>query len=53
MFVVVAKDVNDQIYPLAFGFGDKKNDRSWTWFLTELLHVIKSTKTYSLFLIVI
>ena len=29
MFVTVAMDGNEQIYPIAFGFGYGKNDRSW------------------------
>ena len=30
MFVVGTKDVNEQIYPFAFGFGNRENDQSWT-----------------------
>ena len=44
LFVAAAKDGNEQIYPIAFGVGDKENDRSWSWFLTELRHVIGSPK---------
>ncbi|KAK3195742.1 hypothetical protein Dsin_027052 [Dipteronia sinensis] len=33
-------DGNNQIYPLAFGYGDSENDASWSWFLTELHDVI-------------
>ena len=42
LFVAAAKDGNEQIYPIAFEVGDKENDRSWSWFLTELRHVIGS-----------
>ena len=30
MFVAAAKDADDQIYPLAFGFGDKENNWAWS-----------------------
>ena len=30
MFDIAAKDGNEQIYPIAFGFGDGKNNLSWT-----------------------
>ena len=53
LFVAAVKDGNEQIYPIAFRVGDKKNDKSWSWFLTELHHVIGYPKTYSLFLMVI
>ena len=33
LFVTTANDGNEQIYPIAFGVGDKENDRSWSWFL--------------------
>lgn len=36
MFVAATKDANEQIFPLAFGIGDKENDNSWTWFLRQL-----------------
>ena len=42
MFVITIMDGNEQIYPLTFGFGDKENDRSWTWFLTEVRNVTRS-----------
>ena len=42
LFVAIAKNGNEQIYPIAFGVGDKENDRSWSWFLTKLFHVIRS-----------
>ena len=32
LFVAAAKDGNEQIYPIAFGVGDKENDRSWSCF---------------------
>lgn len=36
MLVVVSIDANQQVYPIAFGLGDKKNDESRTWFMTSL-----------------
>ena len=30
LFVTAAKDGNEQIYPIAFGVGNKENDRSWS-----------------------
>ena len=44
MFVARIMDVNKQIYPLAFGFGDGENDQSWTWLLIELCNVIGPSK---------
>ncbi|XP_044479364.1 protein FAR1-RELATED SEQUENCE 5-like [Mangifera indica] len=35
-FIVVAKDGNNQIYPLAFGIGHKEGLDTWTSFLTYL-----------------
>ena len=40
MFVTTTIDGNEQIYPVAFEFGDEENDQSWTWFLTKLHNVI-------------
>ncbi|KAK0593323.1 hypothetical protein LWI29_034749 [Acer saccharum] len=40
MFVACCMDGNNQIYPLAFGYGDSENDASWSWFLTKLHDVI-------------
>ena len=42
MFVAAIIDGNEQIYLIEFGFGDEKNDRSWSWFLIELCNVIGS-----------
>ncbi|XP_057801399.1 uncharacterized protein LOC131016677 [Salvia miltiorrhiza] len=36
LFVVVTKDGNEQIFPLAIGLGPIENDESWTWFLSNL-----------------
>ncbi|KAK3229537.1 hypothetical protein Dsin_001418 [Dipteronia sinensis] len=33
MFVATAQDGNEQVYPIAFGYGDSKNNLSWEWFL--------------------
>ncbi|KAL6564603.1 hypothetical protein OROMI_016053 [Orobanche minor] len=35
MFVAATKDANEQIFPLAFGFGAKECDKSWIWFLEQ------------------
>ncbi|KAL6585722.1 hypothetical protein OROMI_002366 [Orobanche minor] len=35
MFVAATKDANEQIFPLAFGFGAKECDESWIWFLEQ------------------
>ena len=32
MFVAAAMNGNEQIYSIAFGFGDEENDLSWTCF---------------------
>ena len=36
LFVATTKDDNEQIYPVAFGFGNGETVRAWTWFLTNL-----------------
>ncbi|KAI9160479.1 hypothetical protein LWI28_008484 [Acer negundo] len=33
MFVATAQDGNEQVYPIAFGYGDSENNLSWGWFL--------------------
>ncbi|KAK2642469.1 hypothetical protein Ddye_024232 [Dipteronia dyeriana] len=33
MFVATAQDWNEQVYPIAFRYGDSKNNLSWEWFL--------------------
>ncbi|XP_057808742.1 uncharacterized protein LOC131023217 [Salvia miltiorrhiza] len=38
MFVVVSKDGNEQVFPLAVGLGDKENDSSCSSFFTRLRH---------------
>jgi len=40
IFIAACKDANEQVYPLAFGFGDVEDEKSWSWFLTKLLLVI-------------
>ncbi|KAK0596669.1 hypothetical protein LWI29_017891 [Acer saccharum] len=40
LLVVVCKDGNEMIYPLAFGFANSKCSKSWTWFLKQLHDVI-------------
>lgn len=36
LFVAVTKDGNEQVFPLAIGFGPVEDDDSWTWFLTRV-----------------
>ncbi|KAH6837263.1 hypothetical protein C2S53_003050 [Perilla frutescens var. hirtella] len=36
LFVVVTKDGNEQILPVAVGLGPIENDESWIWFLAHL-----------------
>ncbi|KAI9195630.1 hypothetical protein LWI28_016769 [Acer negundo] len=33
MFVATTQDGNEQVYPIAFGYGDLENNLSWEWFL--------------------
>ncbi|KAK3218348.1 hypothetical protein Dsin_012318 [Dipteronia sinensis] len=33
MFVATAQDGNEQVYPIAFGYGDSENNLLWEWFL--------------------
>ncbi|KAL5556423.1 hypothetical protein UlMin_038659 [Ulmus minor] len=58
LFTAVCHDANQQIFPLAFGVGDSKNDASWSWFLGRVKsvfgtkeleqHYIRTAKTYNL-----
>ena len=50
MFVATTKDADEQIYPFAFGFGNRENDLSWTWFLTKHRNVIGSPRLHDYFL---
>ena len=47
IFVATAQDGNEQTYPIAFGYGDSKNNSSWEWFLQTLKdalgHCIRSS----------
>ncbi|KAK2658094.1 hypothetical protein Ddye_011146 [Dipteronia dyeriana] len=36
LFIAVCKDANEQVYPLAFGIGQKESRKSWSWFLKQL-----------------
>ncbi|XP_057780071.1 uncharacterized protein LOC130998674 [Salvia miltiorrhiza] len=36
LFIVVAKDGNEQVFPLAFGVGPIENDESWKCFLSHV-----------------
>ena len=40
--MAAAKDGNEQIYPLAFGFADGETVGAWTWFLSNLHSIIGS-----------
>ncbi|KAK2644871.1 hypothetical protein Ddye_020066 [Dipteronia dyeriana] len=42
MFVAICLDANNQVFPLACGFGDVEDEMSWTWFLNELKNAIGS-----------
>ncbi|KAK2639062.1 hypothetical protein Ddye_026857 [Dipteronia dyeriana] len=33
MFVATAQDGNEQVYPIAFKYGELENNLSWEWFL--------------------
>ncbi|KAK2642184.1 hypothetical protein Ddye_023947 [Dipteronia dyeriana] len=41
LLVVVCKDENEMIYPLAFGFAKYECTESWTWFLKNLYKLIQ------------
>ncbi|KAK3182681.1 hypothetical protein Dsin_029967 [Dipteronia sinensis] len=38
----ICLDANNQVFPLAYGFGDVEDEMSWTWFLNELKNAIGS-----------
>ncbi|KAK0573057.1 hypothetical protein LWI29_002395 [Acer saccharum] len=40
MFVATTQDGNEQVYPIAFGYGDLENNLSWEWFLECLRGVL-------------
>ncbi|KAK3198312.1 hypothetical protein Dsin_021727 [Dipteronia sinensis] len=40
MFIVACQDANNQVFPLAYGWGDVECKDSWTWFLKELKKAI-------------
>ncbi|KAK2655658.1 hypothetical protein Ddye_008710 [Dipteronia dyeriana] len=42
MFVAICLDANNQVFPLAYGFGDVEDEMSCTWFLNELKNAIGS-----------
>ncbi|KAK0605363.1 hypothetical protein LWI29_025900 [Acer saccharum] len=46
MFVAICLDANNQVFPLAYGFGDIEDELSWTWFLNELKNAIGSLEDY-------
>ncbi|KAL5565694.1 hypothetical protein UlMin_028858 [Ulmus minor] len=41
LFTDVCHDANQQIFPLAIGVGDSKNDAAWTWFLKRVKDVFR------------
>ncbi|KAK3184887.1 hypothetical protein Dsin_032173 [Dipteronia sinensis] len=41
LLVAVCKDINEMIYPLAFGFANSECTESWTWFLKKLRKLIQ------------
>ncbi|KAK2646678.1 hypothetical protein Ddye_021873 [Dipteronia dyeriana] len=40
MFIAACQDTNNQVFPLAYGWGDVECEDSWTWFLKELKKTI-------------
>ncbi|KAK2642204.1 hypothetical protein Ddye_023967 [Dipteronia dyeriana] len=38
----ICLDANNQVFPLAYGFGNVEDEMSWTWFLSELKNAIGS-----------
>ena len=40
MFLAVCMDGNNQIFPLAFGFGASESADMWTWFLSRVMECI-------------
>ena len=40
MFIAACQDANNQVFPLAYGWGDVECEDSWTWFLKELKKAI-------------
>ncbi|KAK4837032.1 hypothetical protein QYF36_002259 [Acer negundo] len=36
MFIAACQNANNQVFPLAYGWGDVECEDSWTWFLKEL-----------------
>ncbi|KAK0604695.1 hypothetical protein LWI29_018367 [Acer saccharum] len=40
MFITTCQDANNQVFPLAYGWGDVECEDSWTWFLMELKKAI-------------
>ena len=44
LYIITVMDGNEQIFPIAFGPANLKNDRGWKWFLKELHNVIGSPR---------
>ncbi|KAF3667473.1 hypothetical protein FXO38_08385 [Capsicum annuum] len=45
LMIAVSKDGNNNIFPLAFGIADSKNNESYNWFFNQLRHVIEASKS--------
>ncbi|CAI8605785.1 unnamed protein product [Vicia faba] len=46
LLIVVARDPNDQYYPLAFGVVETKTKESWRWFMQFLMEDIGEERKY-------
>ncbi|XP_075103358.1 uncharacterized protein LOC142177984 [Nicotiana tabacum] len=41
LFVVVSKDVNNQIFPLCFGVADSENNEAYIWFFGKMRKIVQ------------
>ena len=46
MLIAVARDPNDQYYPLAFGVVETETKESWRWFMQLLMEDIGEERKY-------
>ncbi|KAK2662228.1 hypothetical protein Ddye_000802 [Dipteronia dyeriana] len=46
IFIAACQDANNQVFPLAYGWGDVECEYSWTWFLKELKKAIGCPTNY-------
>ncbi|XP_038680934.1 uncharacterized protein LOC119981866 [Tripterygium wilfordii] len=51
LFIASALDGNNHIYPIAFGVGDSKNNKSWIWFFEKLRQLISLDDFFELAII--